>query len=193
VEARLVPENRRDIFEKFGDAIFPLRGPRSPHYGGTPIQSLLDHLDKLSLPSQHHFADLGAGLGAACFAAAAKFDQVTGFETQKRIRTEAETLRKMYGINHVRFINQDFMEEEASLRSFNVIYFFKPFSENFFVRIREKLLETEPGTVIISRRFMGRELYDKFNFDFLPPLDNWMSTAEQPYLPQADFYTFIRK
>lgn len=191
-----VTERDQRIFEEHGDVYIDLPGEHEPVYHGTPITALANYLDELKkevdLPESFHFADLGSGLGSACFAAAAHFDMVTGFETNQTLREEAENLRQFYMISSIRFRNEDFTD--ADLRPFNVVYFFKPYTnKSVFMDIHELLLGTAPGTVIISRSFMPTELHDRFNFRFLGALEDWMSTAEQPYLPLADFYPFVRK
>lgn len=173
------------------DILFKTSGPRGPWYEGTPIPEVLDHLDELNLPPHLHFVDLGSGLGNACFAAAAVFDRVTGIEQNPEFLREADKIRFKFSLSNVRFQNQDFVL--VPLKPFDVIFFYKPFADDFGMHMRKKLLETAPGTYIISRQIMPRILYDRSNFDYLAPLDGWEATPLDPHLPYADFYTFIRK
>jgi len=191
VEDRLVPPERRDIFEQFGDAVFQLPGVREPHYQGTPIIELSDHLESLQLSPNKHVGVLGVGLGSSSFAAAAHFDRVTGFEDNAELYAEAEAIRKSFGIDHVEFRREDFMS--LSLRPFNVIFFFRSFAIGFFQAIAPKLLDTNPETVIISGKYMEPEIYDPANFTYFKPLDGWRPDPEFPYFPLAKFYTFVRK
>jgi len=190
-----ISENNQRIFEDFNDIYLDLPGEHEPVYHGTPVMALANYLDELKkeveLPETFHFADLGSGLGSACFAAAAHFDLVTGFETNQTLRQEAENLRQFHMISSIRFRDEDFMA--ADLRPFNIIYFFKPYVRDVFAALHRRLLDARPGTVIISRSFLPRELHDRFNFRFLGALEDWMSTCEQPYPPQAEFYPFVRK
>ena len=59
-EWKLIPEAWRSK-KFFGNILIPLNGPRLPEYQGTPVERTLAHLDKLALPSDYHFVDLGAG------------------------------------------------------------------------------------------------------------------------------------
>ena len=185
------PPKHRAQLGHSSDVLFPTSGPRGPWYEGTPIPEVLAHLDRLDLPPHLHFVDLGSGLGNVCFAAAAVFDRVTGLEQNPEFLMEAEKIRFKFRLSHVRFQNQDFVR--VPLKPFDVIFFYKPFADDFGVHMRKKLLETAPGTYIISRQIMPRILYDRSNFDYLAPLDSWEATPQDPHLPYADFYTFIRK
>lgn len=173
------------------EVLFPTSGPRNPWYEGTPIPDILNHLDTLDLAPNRHFVDLGSGVGNVCFAAAAVFDRVTGIEQKREFLLEAEHIRVQFNLSSVSFHHQDFVR--VPLRPFDVIYFYKPFADDFGMHMRKKLLETAHGTYIISRMIMPRLLIDRENFDYLAPLDNWRPTPENPGLPFADFYTFIRK
>jgi len=82
-ERKFLPSYIRTA-KREGNFVIPLDGPRYPEYQGTTISFALEYLDKLALPPEHHFADLGAGLGSACYAAAACFDRVTGIEGSRR-------------------------------------------------------------------------------------------------------------
>lgn len=193
VEKRIIPPEHRARLGHSSDVLFPTSGPRGPWYEGTPIPEVLAHLDRLDLPPHLHFVDLGSGLGNVCFAAAAVFDRVTGLEQKPEFLMEAEKIRIKFRLSSVRFQNVDFVRRDVPLTPFNVIFFYKPFADDFGMHMRIKLLETAPGTYIISRRFMPRLLIDRSNFDYLAPLDSWEATPQNTRLPYADFYTFIRK
>jgi hypothetical protein len=171
----------------FGNVYIPLDGPRDPAYQGTPVFRSLEYLDKLSLPQRYQFVDLGSGLGAACYGAAEHFERVTGYENNQLIFEEAENIRSESGIDNVRFINTDFMR--ISLSPFRVVFFFRPFAENFFEEIRPKLLETEPGTYIISRQFRLPEIFDESNFSLLEKL----ARQEEKDFPNFPFYAYLRR
>lgn len=190
-ERRILPAEHRARGTQKREILFPLTGPRNPWYEGTPIPDVLKHLDTLNLAPNRRFVDLGSGLGSACFAAAAVFDRVTGIEQNAKFLKEAENIRRTFNISSVRFEQGDFMC--LPLDPFDVVFFYKPFADDFGMHMRKKLLETARGTYIISRQIMPRLLIDRSNFDYLAPLDNWRPTPENSRLPYADFYTFIRK
>ena len=127
---------------------FSTHGPRRPVYAATPLRSILEVIGKAGLPKEGHFADLGSGLGMACFVASFYFSQVTGFEFDHEILAEAEKIRQRFNLNNVRFLNIDFLR--ANINPYNVIYMFHPFLDNFSELIVNILKETKPGTVIIS-------------------------------------------
>lgn len=168
VERRLAPPDYRESCDQFGEYYFPLPGPQEPRYKGTPIDELIEHLDKLPIPPNRHFVDLGSGLGSACFAAATRFEKVIGIEENPMLLAEAEKIRAAFGIAHVEFRQGDFLG--IPLQDFGVVYFFRPFIKDFLMKIRNKLLETRPGTVIISYQFMGPSYTTRTILTFWHPL-----------------------
>jgi len=60
-ERKFLPSYIRTA-KREGNFVIPLDGPRYPEYQGTTISFALEYLDKLALPPEHHFADLGGGL-----------------------------------------------------------------------------------------------------------------------------------
>ncbi len=185
-EKKLLPKEWK-VKEFFGSIYIPLDGPRDPAYQGTPVSRFLGYLDKLSLPRRYPFVDLGSGLGAACYGAAEHFERVTGYESNRAIFDEAENIHSEFGIDNVKFINTDFMQ--VPLSPFRVVFFFRPFADNFFEEIRPKLLETEPGTYLISRQFRLPEIFDGSNFSLLEKL----AGQEEKDFPNFPFYAYLRR
>jgi len=185
-EIKLLPKEW-GIKEFYGSIYIPLDGPRDPAYQGTPVSRFLEYLDKLSLPQRYQFVDLGSGLGAACYGAAEHFERVTGYENNQVIFEEAENIRSEFGIDNVKFINTDFMR--ISLSPFKVVFFFRPFADNFFEEIRPKLLETRPGTRLISRQFRLPEVFSGADFSLMEEL----ARQEEKDFPNFPFYTYLRR
>jgi len=179
-EIKLAPPAARSN----GRIHFATSGTRLPFYEATPYIPLLRVIDELRLPSKLHFADLGSGLGMACFAAATYFARVTGFEIDPRLHAEAERIRQAEKVEGISFLNQDFMA--ANLQDFNVLYLFRPFTEYFEFRAGQKLNETKPGTVVISYVFTNHLLFNVRTFRQIYPVSSSSS------LPNHDFFAFER-
>ena len=130
---------------------FSTAAPRSAAYQATPTFLLLSKLDAMKLPREYHLADLGSGLGLACFTASLYFERVTGFELDPALLRAAENVRAELGIKNVAFKNQDFLE--ADLSPFNALYIFQPFLDGFIQLFSQKLLELKPGTIVLANLF----------------------------------------
>jgi hypothetical protein len=192
IELQIAPLEARKLAVEFDDSpVFPVGGRSEGYYQATRIDELLAHLDKLGLPAERNFVDCGSGLGHACYAAAAVFDQVTGFERDPEIFRLAQGVLQGFGFTNISLHRWDFID--VSLAPFNVVYFYKPFASNFGEVMREKLLETETGTVIIAAKYLEKELLDRANFEFSGPLARWQPSPETPFMPLEQFYTFVRK
>jgi predicted RNA methylase len=131
--------------------VFPTYAPNRAEYGSLSSLMLLGHLEELQLDPKLVFADLGSGLGAACFAAATYFNQVHGLEYDPRLVMEAERLREGLGFNNVVFHQGDFLK--ADLSKYGVLYLFHPFSENFVPLMAERMDHIPSGTYVISQVF----------------------------------------
>ncbi len=172
---------------------FP-EGPRHPSYHATPPRHLLrhfvdlTHIKKTGLSPDSHFADLGSGLGMVCFTAAMfpYFREVTGIEIDPHLHAEAEKIRQKFGVRNVEFRNADFMN--ADLREFDVLYFFRPYKDSFVQLMRDKLVETNPGTIVISYGGFDIKLFRLRAFRPIYPI-NWKPSEEHVW----DFYAFVRK
>jgi len=195
-EQRLIPAKHQEFVRRLGRTFFPLKGPREPWYGPTPILQLIEHLKEvkttLDLADNTHFVDPGSGLGNACIAAAEVFDKVTGIEMVPEVMREAEAIRDEFGLDQIEYRLEDFME--ASWQEFNLIYFFKPFAEeDVFMKIMEKIINVKAGTVVISRQFMNTWLYAPEMFRYFAPLADLPAHPGSAGFPRADFYTFVKK
>ena len=136
---------------------FTTNGPRRSVYLATSLRSLLEIFKKVDLPKEGHFADLGSGLGMACFTASFYFRQVTGFEIDPKVNAAAEQIRQKFSLNNVRLINADFLN--ADLQPFDVIFMFRPFLDNLLGTMFEKLKETRPGTLVIRHGYNSDEVF----------------------------------
>jgi len=131
--------------------VFPTNAPNQAEYATLSSLMLLSHLEELKLDPELPFADLGSGLGAACFAASTYFKQVTGLEYDVRLVMEAENLRRQMGFNNVYFRQVDFLK--ANLSSYRVLYLFHPFKDNFVPLMAERMENLSSGTQVISQVF----------------------------------------
>ena len=146
---------------------FSTSAPRNARYQATPPCVLLYKLDELTLPREYHLADLGSGLGMACFAASLYFDRVTGFELDPAVLAGAEKVKKELEINNVTFENQNFLK--ADLTRYNVLYIFHPLMEGFIMHTSQKMQELKPGTIVLANliEFARRDIFDPFSFKLL--------------------------
>ena len=189
-EKKLMPNAL--VYKTNGWRLSPTNGPRDPVYEATPPIELLGLFESLSetigLSSYRHFADLGSGLGMASFTAAAIFEKVTGFECDARLLSKAEEIRRQFGITNVNFLKKDFTRQR-DLKDFDIVYFYKPFREDFIHQIGKALGRTKSGTLIISRIFTDEHLFDRRRFTPIYPPD-W-EPSNQFYVSM--FYVLERK
>jgi protein-L-isoaspartate O-methyltransferase len=128
---------------------------------------LMEIFRKVPFPKKDNFADLGCGLGMQCFIAANFFKNVTGYEINKAVFTEAENIRGSFNLNNVRFENSDFLN--ADLRPYNALFMYLPFYRDFVELMSEKLKETSPGTLIISFKYKEEDVFPKKHFEAFYP------------------------
>jgi hypothetical protein len=161
--------------------------PRRGVYLKTNIFHLGEYLYKVSLP-RGSFTDLGSGLGGVCSVANnLGFYPIVGYEDDLDIFFRAINIReKKLGKEYkgIQFINSDFMKAEIS--SFDVIYFFRPFYKNFERLMGEKLRESKPGALIISRT---RDFQDQ---ELIFP-SSIFRRREDKEIPQLTFTVFEKK
>ncbi|MFA5113965.1 MAG: class I SAM-dependent methyltransferase [Candidatus Margulisiibacteriota bacterium] len=131
---------------QLGGSSFPTAAPHRATYLGSSTQKFLLAIEKLHLPYETTMADLGMGLGQICDVA--PFKKVVGFEQDEKLFAAAEQIRGWLELDNVSFRCEDFLT--ADLTGFDLLYFFKPFHAGFRERMRERLLDTRPGTLIIS-------------------------------------------
>ena len=132
-------------------AVFSTRAARNAEYSTISAEVFLQRIEELGLDPNLVFADLGSGLGAACFAAAFHFKQVYGLELDLRLVAEAKRLQQKLGFGSVIFRHQDFLK--ADLSEFDVLYTFHPFSKNFVPLMKKRLRDIPSKTIVISNVF----------------------------------------
>jgi hypothetical protein len=150
-ERKLAPPRDLKGLEPDDVAVFPTSAPNRAEYASLSSLMLLDHIEELQLDPGLIFADLGSGLGAACFAASTYFKEVHGFEYDPRLAMEAERLREGLGFNNVVFHQGDFLK--ADLSKYGVLYFFHPFRDNFVPLMAKRMENISSGTYVISQVF----------------------------------------
>jgi len=144
------------------------QGPNHAVYHSSEGGSLLTTLDNLKLDPRLIFGDLGAGLGMACFAAAGYFNDVVGFEVDERFHNAAEEIRISFGLDSILFLHQDFTARTYSFKYLGVVYFYKPFFENFNLIMGATLLRLSTGAIIISRGACDSSVFPSEYFRELP-------------------------
>lgn len=160
----MMPSYRKDAPAAIEAGFFVPIGPRVPVHVITPFRMLQPVLDKLDLPDKTHMADLGSGLGMACFTAAAdtRIESIIGYEYDPQVFDRAMWIRDQYEVDKVWFVNFDFLWSPIS--GFNFIYFYMPFIQRFDEIMSKKLGETLPGTQILSRNHANEKLFSPDRF-----------------------------
>jgi SAM-dependent methyltransferase len=153
-------------------------------YAPSNIFSLYHHIKRLDLLPYYNFADLGSGLGAACFAAALHFNNAIGFELNPHLCGKAEEVGQELGFDRVRFFNKDFIE--ADLSRYQVLYIFQPFFKGFMELTKKKMSEIASGTYVISNVYASRPyIFTEESFQLICP------TPEETSDPQlARYYSY---
>jgi protein-L-isoaspartate O-methyltransferase len=127
---------------------FATEAPRGSTYFGSQYWPVMRAIHELDMPRDWSFADLGSGLGNICFPAATHFNIVVGFELDTALFNTAVRCGQVLGFDNVHFRQEDFLA--ADLRHFNVIFFFKPFNNDFVELMSRKMRELSPGTRVIA-------------------------------------------
>ncbi|MFH1684091.1 MAG: class I SAM-dependent methyltransferase [Candidatus Margulisiibacteriota bacterium] len=173
-----------------GFSSFITQGPNNPVYAAIPPALLLPLIERLQLSADLHYASFGLGLGMDCFAVAKVFKKVTGYEIDPKLVAEAERIKTALGLENVSFRNQDFLTIPADeMNQFDVVVFFRPFKDNFFRLMGNKLRELRSGATAISYAFYHPLLFPSRQFDPLYPT-NWNPPEENI---ASEFYVFRRK
>lgn len=164
VSREMIPKYRRDLTGAAEAGFFIPCGARCPVHVITPPELLQPALDKLDLPDKTHMADLGSGLGMACFTAAAdtRIESVIGYEFDSQVFDRALWIRNRFEVEQVWFINSDFLWSPIS--GFNLIYFYMPFAQRFDEIMAKKLQETQPGTQVLSRNHTSERIFPPERF-----------------------------
>lgn len=128
-------------------------GPNRPIYQTTNPETLLRFIERQNLPRNLKVADLGSGLGTACFAATELFDQVVGYEIDPILVFASRILRWKLGISRktLKFYWINFLK--ADLSSFDLLYVFRPFIENFEEVMSSILNQLRPGTRVVCMAY----------------------------------------
>jgi SAM-dependent methyltransferase len=166
--------------------IFKTNAERFSLHVMTQPDVLLEIFSRVPFLIKDNFADLGCGLGMQCFIAANFFKQVTGFEFNKDVFSQAEKIRTRFKLNNVRFRNEDFLN--ADLRPYNALFMYLPFYNDFVESMSEKLKETTPGTFIISFKYSEKNVFPNKYFKAIYP-DKYMGICNT--LPST--FVFERK
>lgn len=156
--------------------------PNGAYYQSSSLSLFNVFLHEIDLPLHKRFVDLGHGFGGPCFIAKNYFENVAGIEGDRKIFKLSKKNRSRLGRSRLgrRYKSIDlklgnFLKEDLSF--FDVIYFSKPFLENFEKLMGDKLLEVKPGTMVISYIYGDhkyRDLFPSHSFrkilwDFLSP------------------------
>lgn len=165
--------------------------PRFSCYAPSEITPFLKAVDESRVDTNCDFADLGSGFGRICFAGSQRFRRVVGFELDPDLFVAACEINKKLGLANVGFRQEDFLS--ADLKGFGAVYAFEPFEENFVPLIRERLINTPSGTVIITlnRICDMKEIFLGNRFRRLYP-DRRIIRAESD-LENVLFFVHVRK
>ena len=192
-ERQLVRHGQEHYTWPNGFTCFATRGRLKPSYGATdPLRFLLMIREvKRSgtelLVRDQHMAILGSGVGMSAFTAADHFKWIVGFEADPQLVIAAENIRQQFGILNIDFRLADFLK--ADLSGFDVIYFYRPFLEQFHQKMANKLLETRPGTIIMARDVGQQPILPSQTFQLLYPRQQKYSLD----LFLSDFHAYLRK
>ena len=165
---RAVHHSEKEYFKWRGkkslstSAAIETAAPNKGYYQRTNLFLFNLFLFSIDLPLHKRFVDLGHGFGGHCFIAKNYFKNVTGIEGDEKIFELSKESRSNLGSRYksvdLKFGN--FLEEDLS--PFDVIYFARPFLENFEKLMGDKLLEAKPGTTVISYIYGDHKYGDLF-------------------------------
>jgi SAM-dependent methyltransferase len=137
------------IMSTYGDwECFPTAAPRRATYTSTRIRPFLSIVNELKLPWDVRFADLGSGLGNIGFAAARCFKEVTLYELDGELLERSKEIGKEQKLDNIIYKHEDLVNADLSEK--DVIFFFKPFRDNYIVLMQEVVERTRPGTIVIA-------------------------------------------
>ncbi|MBN2057808.1 MAG: methyltransferase domain-containing protein [Candidatus Saganbacteria bacterium] len=161
--------------QRLGKRYFATEAPLGGAYIGSQYWPLLYTIERLNMPSDWSFADLGSGLGNIAFPAATHFKAVVGFELDTALFHEAERCRQELGFANIQFRQDDFLY--ADLSDFNVIFFFKPFVLRFVELMHHKMQELRPGTRVIANtiNYERARIFDPRSFEQIFEIDDQLA------------------
>ncbi|MFC1767985.1 methyltransferase domain-containing protein, partial [Candidatus Margulisiibacteriota bacterium] len=151
------------------------------HQPTTAIEAmeLLDELKEAKLfPKEVRLVDFGSGIGSFMAAFSIYLEELgmerfslKGFEGSEELLLDAQGLVRSQGIKNVEFVQMDFTAlTEKDLRSYNMAYIYKPFSEEFSSSMRELLPRLAPGTILITRLCKNVPILQEEEFEEILPL-----------------------
>ncbi len=181
--SRLVMKSERRFFEskgkKFTDVFSAIetKAPRGARYQRTNPSTLNSFLSEANLPSEGKIADLGTGFGLPCFIFKLYFDKVFGYEGDDEIFMELKNIQPKLGpfYSSIEFRLGDFLKKDLS--QFDILYFYRPFADQFTELMRDKLESLRKGTKVISYTIFGYP--DEKKSIFLP--DNFKEIPWDPF------------
>jgi len=167
---------------------FPTTAPRDSTYGASSARLFLTAVQGLKLSRSARFADLGSGIGNICLAAGLYFDNVTGFELDPRLITQARIIAADLHLPNIAFEEKDFLEENLS--AFDLLYFYHPFQKGLVPLMRWKLAQTRPGTLVISSTgdVVRERIFDHASFKKVFSLEGIL-----PVRSHSDKFTTYRR
>ena len=147
--------------------IFKPHGPFGPVFLSTPPGPFLRFIKDMKIERKGHFADLGSGSGRIGLPASYYFKRVTLFERDHRLCNLTRRIMKGYNIANVTLKNADFLRQ--SIEPFDVIYFFRPFREDYCAKMENLIRTAKPGATLIFTSVREFELIDPKLFSFIYP------------------------
>lgn len=137
-------QERDNVFATFTGA------PRNAMCVTSPLQEL-----GMALLKSDFFGtsacDLGTGPGGPSAVLSLFFPTVVTWEIDRQIYDMTRSTWQKEGppFSEVLFLHADFLEKEADLSPFDLVYFYEPFMDDFRFLMREKLMTMRPGAVVL--------------------------------------------
>jgi len=149
-------------------------------YGETPLSTLDLIAKKLELSTDDHFVDLGSGRGRCCFWIRAFYDcKTTGVEQIPFFTEKAHHIVQKYQIEHLRFINDDFLTMDLSFAS--IIFLYGSNLEDERIQaLCQHLSILQPGTRFVSISFPLSDFSEAGIFETIDEFDGvfpWGTTT----------------
>ncbi len=131
-------------------------------YGETPLTTMDVIAQECQLQSEDVFFELGCGRGRACYWVSAFIGcQVYGVEYLPAFVKIAQSVKRHYQIESIKFLYQDMLEVDLSEAT--VIYFYGTCSEDKLIeKLCKKLAVLAPSTKIITISFPLTDYHSGF-------------------------------
>jgi len=146
---------------------FNTEGPNRPIFFSTPPKSFMKFVTEMKFNRNAHFAELGSGSGRIGLRASYYFENVTLFETDKRLCNITRRIMREYSISNVTLKNADFLRQ--SIEPFDYIFFFLPFRDNYTEKMKELVQRAKPGSTLIFTSEQEFQLFGPEHFTFTYP------------------------